>query len=439
MSASLDGLRVFVRTFGCQMNENDSEHISGILARAGAGRADRPEDADIVVVNTCAVREKSEEKLNSYLGRLSALKKKRPFLLGLAGCVAQIRGEGLRRKRPFVDFIVGPDNYLDLPALVRSAAESPSILTERSRGWREVGLDATARQAPWSAFVPVMEGCDNFCAYCVVPFSRGREKFRPLEAVLEEVRGAAAAGAVEVQLLGQNVNSYRDPGSGLGFAGLLERVAAVPGVAWVRFITSHPKDFGDDIIRAVAAAPKVCRSLHLPLQSGSSRVLERMNRGYGREDYLDLVARVRAAVPGILLATDVIVGFPGETEEDFEATCDVLRLVRFAGIFSFRFSPRPLTAAARVPDDVPLEVKKRRLLAIQSLQKSIQIEVNASFVGRELRVLCTGPSVKGGGRFAGRTEGNLVVNFDSAADPTGRFVDVRVTSSGPYSLRAVLL
>jgi tRNA-2-methylthio-N6-dimethylallyladenosine synthase len=439
MSASLDGLKVFVRTFGCQMNENDSEHISGLLVRAGAGLADRPEDADIVVVNTCAVREKSEEKLSSYLGRLAALKKKRPFLLGVAGCVAQLRRDELLRKRPFVDFVVGPDNYLELPALVRSAAEAPAVLTGRSRGWREVGQEATARETPWSAFVPVMEGCDKFCAYCVVPFSRGREKFRPLDAVLDEVRGAAGAGAVEVQLLGQNVNSYRDPGSGLGFAGLLERVAAVPGPAWVRFITSHPKDFGDDIIRAMAANPKVCRSLHLPLQSGSSRVLERMNRGYGREDYLDLVARIRAAVPGILLATDVIVGFPGETEEDFEATCDVLRRVRFAGIFSFRFSPRPLTAAARVPDDVPLEVKKRRLLALQSLQKSIQLEVNASFIGRELPVLCAGPSVKGGGRFAGRTEGNLVVNFDSAADPTGRFVDVRITSSGPYSLRATLL
>jgi tRNA-2-methylthio-N6-dimethylallyladenosine synthase len=439
MSASLAGLKVFVRTFGCQMNENDSEHISGLLAGAGAGRADRPEDADIVVVNTCAVREKSEEKLYSYLGRLSSLKKKRPFLLGVAGCVAQLRRADLRRKRPFVDFVVGPDNYLDLPDIVRAAADSPTVRTERARGWREMGQDATARETPWSAFVPVMEGCDNFCAYCVVPFSRGREKFRPLEAVLGEARGAAGAGAVEVQLLGQNVNSYRDPGSGLGLAGLLDRVADVPGIAWVRFVTSHPRDFGDDIIRAMAGNPKICRSLHLPLQSGSSRVLERMNRGYDREAYLDLAARIKASVPGILLATDVIVGFPGETDEDFESTCDVLRLIRFAGIFSFRYSPRPLTAAARVPDDVPLEVKRRRLLSLQALQKSIQIEINASFVGRELRVLCTGPSVKGGGRFAGRTEGNLVVNFDSAADLTGRFVDVRVTGSGPYSLRAALL
>jgi len=439
MSDSLKGLKAFVRTFGCQMNENDSEHIAGLLARAGAGKADRPEDADIVVVNTCAVREKSEEKLSSYLGRLSSLKKKRPFILGVAGCVAQIRKSELLMKRPFVDFVIGPDNYLDLPAVIRSAAEAPAVLTEWGHDWREVGEAATVRETRWSAFVPIMEGCDNFCSYCIVPFSRGREKFRPLQAILDEVRGASASGALEVQLLGQNVNSYKDTGSGLDFAGLLDRVSAVPGVEWVRFITSHPKDFGDDIIQAMARNPKVCRSLHLPLQSGSSGVLERMNRGYAREDYLALAARLTDNLPGILLATDIIVGFPGETEEDFEATCDILRRVRFAGIFSFRFSPRPLTAAARFPDDVPLEVKRRRLISLQSLQKTIQVEINRSFVGRDLRVLCSGPSVKGGGRYAGRTEGNLVVNFDSADDPTGRFVTVRVTGSGPYSLRATAI
>jgi tRNA-2-methylthio-N6-dimethylallyladenosine synthase len=435
MSDRLKGLKVFVRTFGCQMNENDSEHIAGLLARAGAGRADRPEDADIVVVNTCAVREKSEEKLYSYLGRLSSLKRKRAFLLGVAGCVAQVQKAELLRKRPFVDFVIGPDNYLDLPAIVERASDTPAVMTERSRDWREIGTDATSRESPWSAFVPVMEGCDNFCTYCIVPFSRGREKFRPLPGVLNEVRGAAASGALEVQLLGQNVNSYKDPGSGLGFAGLLDRVCAVPGVDWVRFISSHPKNFGADIIRAMARNPKVCRSLHLPLQSGSSRVLETMNRGYGREDYLALTARLKNSLPGIRLSTDVIVGFPGEAEEDFEETCRLLREVRFSSIFSFRYSPRPLTAAARAPDDVPLEVKRRRLVALQALQKTIQAEDNASSVGRDLRVLCTGPSVKGGGRFAGRSEGNLVVNFDSADDPTGRFVTVRITGSGPYSLR----
>jgi len=434
MSVALGGRRVFVRTFGCQMNENDSEHIVGVLYGAGAVRAQGPEDADVVIVNTCAVRQKSEEKLYSYLGRLSRLKKKRPFILGVAGCVAQVRQADLIAKLPSIDLVVGPDGYADLPELVVHAAEAAEVRTELGPEWREIGAEATARKNPWRAFVPVMEGCDNFCAYCIVPFSRGREKFRPLAGVLAEVRDAAAAGAREIQLLGQNVNSYRDPGSGLGFAGLLGSVAAVPGPEWVRFITSHPKNFGDDIVRAMAASPKVCRALHLPLQSGSTAVLERMNRGYDREAYLALVARLKGALPGIALTTDIIVGFPGETEDDFAVTCEVLREVRFAGLFSFRYSPRPLTAAATVPDDVPFEVKRRRLVELQALQRSIQIESNRSYVGRDLRVLATGPSPKGTGRFSGRTEGNLVVNFDAPTDPLGRFLTVRVTGSGPYSL-----
>ena len=439
MSASLQGLKVFVRTFGCQMNENDSEHVAGVLARAGAGRAAGPEEADIVVVNTCAVRQKSEEKLYSYLGRLSRLKKKRPFVLGVAGCVAQVRRAELVERLPFIDFVVGPDHYLDLPEIVGRAAEAPVIRTEFGRDWREIGAASTSRETPWSAFVPVMEGCDNFCAYCIVPFSRGREKFRPLPNILAEVETAAAAGALEIQLLGQNVNSYRDPATGTGLAGLLEAVAAVPGVEWIRFITSHPKNFGDELVRAMAASPKICPALHLPLQSGSSRVLQRMNRGYTRDDYLGLVGRLRGVLPELLLMTDIIVGFPGETDEDFEATCSLLREVAFAGIFSFRYSPRPLTAAAAVADDVPLEVKKGRLIALQALQKSLQTAIFRTFVGRDLRVLGTGPSPKGAGRFSGRTAGNLVVNFEAPSDPAGRFVTVRITGSGPYSLHGTLL
>jgi tRNA-2-methylthio-N6-dimethylallyladenosine synthase len=434
MEASLAGLRVFVRTFGCQMNENDSEHIAGVLLRAGALRADGPDDADVVVVNTCAVRQKSEDKLFSYLGRLSRLKRKRPFILGVAGCVAQVRKAEILDKLPYVDFVAGPDSYPELAGIVGQAAEAPVARTGFERDWRELGPEATARENPWSAFVPVMEGCDNFCAYCIVPFSRGREKYRPLASVLAEVRAAAAAGAREVQLLGQNVNSYRDPATNAPFPILLEAVCAGPGPEWVRFITSHPKSFGDDLVAAMATHPKVCPALHLPVQSGSNPVLERMNRGYTREDYLALVDRLKRSVAGLLLSTDVIVGFPGETDGDFEATCDLLREVRFAGVFSFRYSPRPLTAAAGSPDDVPLEVKRRRLVALQGLQKSIQSEIFRSFVGRELRVLGTGPSPKGGGRFSGRTAGNLVVNFDAPADPTGRFLTVRITSSGPYSL-----
>jgi tRNA-2-methylthio-N6-dimethylallyladenosine synthase len=438
MSVSLSGLKVFVRTFGCQMNENDSEHIAGVLARAGAAPAGDPEGADIVVVNSCAVRQKSEEKLYSYLGRLSGLKAKRRFLLGVVGCVAQIRRAEIFEKRPFIDFVAGPDSYVDLPGIIARAAEGPAVRTGFSRDWREIGAGSTVRETPWSAYVPVMEGCDNFCAYCIVPFTRGREKFRPLPSILAEIRAAAETGAVEIQLLGQNVNAYRDPGSGTGLAGLLDAVADVPGVEWIRFISSHPKNFGDDIIRSMAAHPKVCPALHLPLQSGSTRVLERMNRGYTREDYLGLVRRLRDVLPELLLMTDVIVGFPGETEEDFKATCSALREVRFAGIFSFRYSPRPLTAAAAVPDDVPLEIKRRRLVDLQGLQKTIQSGILRSFVGRELRVLAAGPSPRGAGRFSGRTAGNLVVNFDADADPAGRFVDVRISGSGPYSLRGAL-
>jgi len=431
-------MKFFVRTFGCQMNENDSEHIAGILAACGAERVASPGEADVVIVNTCAVRGKSEEKLFSYLGRLSSLKAERPILIGVAGCVAQIQRGTLLRKRPFIDFVVGPDNYRELPAIVERASTGPCLATGRGRAWREFSSAETLRESPASAFVTVMEGCDSFCAYCVVPFSRGREKFRPLASILREVRELAAAGYKEVQFLGQNVNSYRDPESGRGLPGLLDEACAAPGLEWVRFITSHPGKFGDDLIEAMERNRKVCRALHLPLQSGSSAVLERMARGYRWEDYAALVGRLRRALPGLLLATDIIVGFPGETEEDFEATLEALRRVRFAGLFSFRFSPRPLTAAGRMKDDVPFEVKRRRLLELQALQKTIQTEIFRLFVGQELKVLALGPSPKGGGRFQGRTEGNLVVNFAAPRVVPGEFVAVRVTGCGPYSLHGEL-
>ncbi len=430
-------MKFFIRTFGCQMNENDSEHIAGVLAAAGAEKAGRPEEADLVIVNTCAVREKSEEKLYSYLGRLSSLKKKRPFLIGVAGCVAQIRRRNLIRNRPFIDFVVGPDNYREIPGLVERAG-APCVRTGRGREWREFGHGETLRENPAVAYVTVMEGCDNFCAYCIVPFSRGRERFRPAANILREVREVAADGSREVEFLGQNVDAYRDPETGRGLDALLDETSAMAGIEWMRFITSHPRNFGDEIIQAMRRNPKVCRQLHLPLQSGSTSVLKRMNRGYSRDDYLALVDRLETALPGLQLSTDIIVGFPGETEADFEETCDVVRRVRFAGIFSFRYSPRPLTAAARLPDDVPLEVKRRRLLALQGLQKTIQLGLNQSFIGQTVKVLCSGPGLRGPGRFSGRTEGNLVVNFSAPEDPTGRFVAVRVTGCGPYSLHGEL-
>ena len=434
MTRSLEGSRFFIKTFGCQMNENDSEHIAGLLAGAGAAKAASLEDSDIVIVNTCAVREKSEEKADSFLGRLTALQKDRDVVLVVAGCSAQLRRGELLRRKPRIDLVVGPGRYHELPALVAERGRVGRVATGRSREWREMGADATLREDPTSAYVPIMEGCDNFCAYCVVPFARGREKCRPMESVLAEVADAAERGYKEVQLLGQNVNSYRDPGTGAGFADLLDRVSRIGGIAWVRFLTSHPRDLGPEIARVMADRPTVCRQLHLPLQSGSSAVLERMNRGYTRAGYMEKIAMLKALMPDIRLSTDIIVGYPGETEADFEETLAALDEVGFDNIFSFRYSPRPRTAAAKLPDDVPPEVKRRRLVALQDRQKRLQLERNRSLVGTIVRVLGTGVSRKGGGRFTGRSEGSQVVNFTAPEDVRGRFVDVLITDCGPYSL-----
>ncbi len=435
-TAALSGLTYFIRTFGCQMNESDSEHIAGVLVLAGARPADSPETSDILLVNTCAVREKSEEKLYSYLGRLAALKKKKPGLvIGVTGCVAMLRREELFGRKPGPDFLVGPDRYHDLARIVARSFRARSVETGRDDIWHEFGPEAVIRESPASGYVTIMEGCDNFCAYCVVPFSRGREKFRPLANIVREVEDLARRGYLEVQLLGQNVNSYRDPETGTSFADLLKAVGGVEGPAWLRFITSHPKNFTDDIIDAMAGLPKVCRELHLPLQSGSTTVLERMNRGYTRDEYFERVRRLRTAVPSVSLSTDIIVGFPGETEADHQETLQSLREIRFANIFSFRYSPRPLTRAAGLADDVPAEVKARRLVEVQALQKALQLEFHRSFVGRTLTVLAFGPSKKGGRLLAGRSEGRQVVNFVPALETVGRFARVRVTSAGPYSLR----
>jgi tRNA-2-methylthio-N6-dimethylallyladenosine synthase len=426
--------RYFIRTFGCQMNESDSERISGMLDQTGAVKAERPEDADLIIVNTCAVREKSEEKLFSYLGRLAQLKKKRTLRIAVVGCVAQLRGWELLGKKGAVDFVLGPDNTAELLSLVKEDAAEKHVSTSWSEEWHETSPGLIQRDSPVSAYVTVMEGCDNFCAYCIVPYTRGREKFRPLRSILEEVRDLARKGYLEVQLLGQNVNSYRDPASGRPFTELLREVAAVEGIEWIRFLTSHPKNFRPEIAEAVAGLRKVCRQLHLPLQSGSNAVLKRMKRGYTKEEYLDIISGLRSLMPEISLSTDIIVGFPGETEPDFEESVEVLRQVRFSSIFSFRYSPRPLTAASRLEDSVPKEVKQRRLAEIQHLQKTIQLEDHSRLVGKTMKVLCLGRGQKTPQLFTGRNEGNQVVNFRSPDDPTGRLVDVHITAFGPYSL-----
>jgi tRNA-2-methylthio-N6-dimethylallyladenosine synthase len=432
---TLKGIKFFIHTFGCQMNENDSERIAGLLAAAGARKSDSAEDSGVIIINTCAVRSKSEEKLYSYLGRLLPLKKTNGAVIGVAGCIGQLYRTELLAKKPFLDFICGPDHYQELPEILVRCLGEKVVSTGWSRSWKETPPRSILHESPVSAYVTIMEGCDHFCAYCVVPFTRGREKFRPFGNILEEIQDLAGRGYKEIQLLGQNVNSYRDPETGMAFSELLKEIDGTEGVEWIRFISSHPRNLTPDIAEAMRQSKKICRQLHLPLQSGASSVLDRMNRGYGREDYLDKVRLLRNLMPEISLSTDIIVGFPGETGKEFEETLTALQEIRFANIFSFRYSPRPRTTASRVKDDIPFDVKRRRLLEVHSLQKRIQSEIHKAYIGQTLKVLCVGKSKKDGPAYSGRNEGFQVVNFTSNQDLIGRFVHVLITSWGPYSLR----
>ncbi len=427
-------MKFSICTFGCQMNENDSERIAGILAAEGAQPSDTLEESDLIIINTCAVREKSEEKLYSFLGRLSALKKRKNVAIGVVGCVAQLYKSEILDKKPFVDFIIGPDNYNTLSEIVRSNHAEKIISTAWSQDFHDFSPEMTLRGSQVSAYVTIMEGCNNFCSYCIVPYTRGREKFRPFQSIIQEIRDLSQKGYKEIQLLGQNVNSYKDPESGKGFSTLLKEVNRTEGIEWIRFITSHPKNFTQDIAEAMSESKKVCHQLHLPIQSGSTSILDRMNRGYTREEYLKIITMLRNLMPNIRLSTDIIVGFPGETEEEFQETMSVLEEVRFTNIFSFRFSPRPHTAASKEKDSVPFEEKKKRLIQVQTLQKRIQLEFNSSLIGETMKVLCLGRSKKDPQVLSGRNEGYHVVNFPSQEDVIGRYVDVRITSCGPYSL-----
>jgi len=429
--------RFFVHTFGCQMNESDSEHLAGLLTSQGWQKVATVEESDLVIINTCAVREKSVEKFFSLLGRLKQAKKKRPFKVAVVGCVAQLQAEELLQVHPVVDYVLGPDNYPKLVQIINQ--DERASLKAWSSQWREHPSPLILRESSVSAYVPVMEGCNNFCSYCIVPFARGREKYRPAQAILKEVKDLAQEGYLEIQLLGQSITSYHDEEAGWTLAELLQNVALVKNIRWVRFITSHPKNLSKEIVLVMAKEKNICRQIHLPVQSGSNRILQKMKRGYSREEYLEKIALLRELVPGISLSTDIIVGFPGESENDFEATLSLLEAVRFTNIFSFRYSPRPFTAASRLPDDVPFEVKRRRLIEVQNLQKKIQLELNSGLVGQVMDVLCLGRSLKTPQLFSGRNEAYQVVNFSSAEEVTNKMVKVRITSFGPYSLRGEIL
>ncbi len=416
------------------MNENDSEHLAGLLNSSGLEPALSPEESELIIVNTCAVREKSEQKLYSLLGRLESIKKKNKVLIGVVGCVAQLYRSKLWDKKPFIDFVIGPDNYWQIPHLLPPSPREKVISTQWSTEWHEIPFQQVRRESPVSAYITIMEGCNNFCAYCVVPFTRGREKCRPMSHILAEAVDSASKGYKEIQLLGQNVNSYEDPATGHQFPVLLEEIDHIEGIEWIRFITSHPKNFTENIALAMKEASKVCHQLHLPIQSGSTSVLQRMNRDYTREEYLEKIAVLRDLMPDISLSSDIIVGFPGETQEEFDETLSLIETVRFTNIFSFRYSPRPFTSASKEKDSVPFKEKKKRLIQVQALQKKIQLQANRSFLGQTQKVLCTGRSKMDPHVYSGRNQGYQVVNFNSDKEVIHRFLQVRITSCGPYSL-----
>lgn len=418
-------------TFGCQMNEFDSELMAGLLEGMGYRPTESLDDADLVMINTCCVRESAENKIWGLLGTLKRYKRKKPgLIIGISGCMPQQEGMAaeIRRRFPFVDLVLGTHNRHELPRLVDEVRKGRSPV---EAVWQEAqdipeGLPVR-RVSGLRAWVPVIYGCNNFCTYCIVPYVRGRERSRNPQAILEEVRRLVAAGYREITLLGQNVNSYgRDLAEGTDFADLLSLLDGVDGLWRIRFTTSHPKDFSEKLIAAVASLPKVCEHIHLPAQAGSNRVLHRMNRRYTREEYLELVEKIRAAMPGVALSTDLMVGFPGETRKDFEDTLDLVRRVQFDQAFTFVYNPRRGTPAADWPDQVPVAEKTARIQELIRVQQEIGLARNRAEEGRVLDVLVEGPSATRPDLLAGRTRTNKTVVLPGDLTLVGRLVRVRI-------------
>ncbi len=430
--------RYFIHTWGCQMNVHDSERMAGLLESMGFGQAWSEAEADVILLNTCTVRESSAAKVHGKLGDLQRFKRERNHLvIGVCGCLAQQEREALFEKAPHLDLVLGPRAIPQLSRHVESILQTRERVTDTLPHVAEaagVGSEDSLRQSFPKAYVTVQEGCDKFCSFCVVPFTRGREKCRPLDVLLREAEGLAARGFREIELLGQNVNCYRDD-EGHDLADLVLAVAEFPGVERVRFVTSHPRHLTDRIIDAMAH-PKVMDALHLPVQSGSDTVLARMNREYTRADYMDRVSRLRRMNPDIALQTDIIVGFPGETEAEFEETLDLVRDVGFESLYSFKYSPRPMTRAMReFPDDVSPGAKAERFARLQVLQDECQAPRDARRVNRIETVLVDGPSKRSALEVQGRTSRNRVINLPGGPELIGRMVPVRVVEARAHSFR----
>ncbi|HEU0225232.1 MAG TPA: tRNA (N6-isopentenyl adenosine(37)-C2)-methylthiotransferase MiaB [Steroidobacteraceae bacterium] len=437
--------RLYISTFGCQMNEYDSARMADVLAASeGLELTTDPEQADVVLLNTCSVREKAQEKVFSQLGQWRLRKRAKPGLvIGVGGCVASQEGEGILERAPFVDLVFGPQTIHRLPQMIRSLRETCEPQVDVSFPEIEkFDRLPEPRAAGATAFVSVMEGCSKYCTFCVVPYTRGEEVSRPFAQVMAEVASLARQGVREVTLLGQNVNAYRGAmgdGGDCDLATLIRHVAREQGIERIRFTTSHPLEFRDSLVQAYAEVPKLASYLHLPVQSGSDRILALMKRGYTRLEYKQKIRRLRAARPDISLSSDFIVGFPGETEADFEQTLELAAEVGFDQSFSFIYSRRPGTPAAALPDEVPREVKQRRLARLQAQIDAQAQRISEAMVGSTQRVLVERPSRRDPRQLAGRTGNMRWVNFDGPAALVDRFADVRITEAMPNSLRGRLV
>jgi tRNA-2-methylthio-N6-dimethylallyladenosine synthase len=425
----------FLETFGCQMNDHDSEKVAGVLLARGYRQVETPEAAGLILYNTCSIREKAAQKVFSRLGEYRA-KQSEGKIIGVLGCVAQQEGEDIFERAPWVSLVCGSASYRKLPELIAQLESGNHRVTGLDTDTDETfETEVTRRDNPFRAYLTIIEGCDKACSYCVVPYTRGRERSRASDSILHEVRKLAELGYSEVQLLGQTVNSYADPTPRkMRFAELLLAVADVPGIRRVRFTTSHPSDFTPDIVEAIEAQPKICDHVHLPVQSGSTKVLRTMQRTYSREEYLEKVAMIRGAARPIAITTDIIVGFPGESDSDFEETLSLLDEVKYDSLFSFKYSPRPNTPSLKMNDVIPEEEKSRRLAHLQDKQRKTQTERHAKLLGETFEVLVSGRSRREN-QWSGYTSSYRLVNFTSLAkELLGTYVQVRVTGATPNSL-----
>ena len=438
----MDKKRFFIETFGCQMNHHDSEKVAASLIGLGYESTENAAEADLLLLNTCNIREKANQKVFSRIGSLQKAYQAKPGAkLGLLGCMAQMEGEKIFEKAPNVDLVVGSSSYSFIPELLKRVEQGiPRVIDVSQDTDRLFEAYPQTREHPYKAFVTIMEGCNRFCSFCVVPFTRGPERSRSAEQILSEIRRLAREGYQEVMLLGQTVNSWTDPASSISsFAELLRRIAAIDGVHRIRFTSPHPSDFRLDIVDVIDHTPAVCNHIHLPAQSGSTAVLKRMKRDYTRDEYLARVQMLRSSKREIALSTDIIVGFPGESQEDFEHTLSLLETVQFDQVFSFKYSARPGTEAFDLVDDISEAEKSRRLAVLQEFQKKIQLLRNARWMGLEAEIFVEGRSQKSAAELTGRTTQNKIINFSGSEDLLGRFVRVRVTHYFPNSLAGELI